>query len=406
MVNFLKYRSLRGQTALEYLLLLAVTAIVVVAAFNHGGLIDQIQGTAGGYYNTVTEVIMGKNPKAIAGGWCAVNCPPPGTSGPSTLYASCECPPPQFGGAYCAATSQISANGEVTCQGVVSCGPCAPGQVCNAQGQCVCANGLVCGQPPTPKGSITNSTCTSCICPAGTYYDSGTNACEQICTVPCTTWNSIEGKCVNVTCGTNQWCDSNKPPADECQCIQDTYWNGSACVYCPTTSGNQCTEPESNGKGTSCVAYACPPNSYCDTNQSDANYNSCQCDKGTYWKGTQCVPGNCTANPACPLAPNGTPWPGACSTDSCGGDCGVYAGGCPSGETCNSNTPGVPGFCSSNCLSCQSLIGGSCVSTTPCANGNCGTDSCGNACGSNGGGCPAGQTCSSTPGSNLPGSCS
>jgi Flp pilus assembly pilin Flp len=51
-------KSVLGQSSLEYLLLLAVVAVVVIAAFGHGALIDQLHNTSEDYYNSVTKVIM------------------------------------------------------------------------------------------------------------------------------------------------------------------------------------------------------------------------------------------------------------------------------------------------------------------------------------------------------------
>ena len=94
------YRPARGQTSLEYLLLLAVVAVIVIASFGPGAMVQQIHDSAGGYFNSVTRVIMGENPQAINGGWCPVTCPSLGSSG-SVMYGACECPAPAFGGLFC-----------------------------------------------------------------------------------------------------------------------------------------------------------------------------------------------------------------------------------------------------------------------------------------------------------------
>lgn len=341
MKNFLHHRSQRGQTALEYLLLLAIVAIVVVSAFGRGSLIDQIQNTAGGYYNTVTQVIMGKNPKAINGGWCSVSCPPSGATGPTTLYSSCECPPPAFGGAYCSGT------GQVTCQGVINCGPCPTGQTCNSKGTCSCPNGLTCNdQSGSPTGSIPDSTCSNCICPSGTTYNQAQNACTNNCTQACTSWSSSTNSCQPVNCDAtfspNSYCDPTQPAATECQCDSYAIFNGTACVPC-MANGNSCTSP--NAKHTACVNINCQAlygYSYCDTTT-----NSCGCDESpqnnfcTIWNGSSCVQSKCgcTPNPACPTQ-NG------CGHDNCGNICGSKKdGSCPGNETCN-YANGTSGTCS------------------------------------------------------------
>jgi len=102
-------RRYRGQTSLEYLLLLSVVAVVVIASFSPGSLIDQVHNSAQGYYNTVTSAIMGANPKPINGGWCPVTCPSGGSGHTTVIYRSCECPAPAFGGQFC------TGNGSVSC---------------------------------------------------------------------------------------------------------------------------------------------------------------------------------------------------------------------------------------------------------------------------------------------------
>jgi hypothetical protein len=155
------------------------------------------------------------------------------------------------------------------------------------------------------------------------------------------------------------------------------------------------------------VNITCPTNQYCNT-----QLNACQCDCDsnfcTYWKGNACVPCGGSGQPSCctPKTPcptsNGASLPNACGTDSCGGFCGANSGGCPSGQTCSSSTG--PGTCVSGCPACQTWNGSACVSTTPCGSNTCGFDSCGNACGSHQGGCPSGEPCSSSS-ATLPGLC-
>ncbi len=111
------YNSTRGQTSLEYLLLLAVVAVVVIASFGPGSLISKVHDSAQGYYNSVTRVIMGANPNPINGGWCPVTCPSSGGAGPTTIYRSCECPAPAFGGQYCTGANSL------TCSGVAATPP-------------------------------------------------------------------------------------------------------------------------------------------------------------------------------------------------------------------------------------------------------------------------------------------
>jgi Flp pilus assembly pilin Flp len=83
----------RAQTSVEYLLLLTVVAVVVIASFSPGSLIDQVRISAASYYTSITKIIQGNAvPAPIAGGLCP--------AGPGETPA-CECPVPAFGGAPC-----------------------------------------------------------------------------------------------------------------------------------------------------------------------------------------------------------------------------------------------------------------------------------------------------------------
>ena len=305
------YSSTRGQTTLEYLLLLAVVAVVVIASFGPGSLVSKVHDSAQSYYNTVTNVIMGANPQPINGGWCPVTAP--SGSGPTVMYRSCECPAPAFGGAYCQGSSAVTT-------GATACGPCPTGQICNSSGQCACPNNLVCGSGNGPTGSIPSTDCTECICPKGTTYSN--NSCNQNCTQPCTTWNGTS--CVAVTCGANMWCNPNLPSNCECACNQYSYPNpnGSGCVYCAADSHGNCTLPVTTGGSgqcntgatTTCQALTgpggggCPQNMYCDTTVNDTNYNSCRCDEDptnnfcTTWNAatSNCVQVPCCTQNSCP----------------------------------------------------------------------------------------------------------
>lgn len=333
------HKPLRGQTTLEYLLLLAVVAVVVIAGFGQGGLVSQVHDSAQGYYNTVTSVIMGANPQPINGGWCPVTCPPAGSAGPAIMYQACECPAPAFGGTYCPGNGQVncgsSENGS-SGGGVIPCGACPTGQTCNSSGQCACPNGLTCnGQNGSPTGSIPGPGCTACQCPSGTTFSSTNNSCGQNCTQPCTTWNGTS--CVPVTCGTNQYCDTTKPASCECQCDQYSYINanGTGCVYCSADSNGNCTTPVTTGGSGACntgakttcqaltgpSAGGCPKNMYCDTKATDSTYNSCQCDENpsnNFCTQYDATTSNCVQVPCC------------------------TQNSCPQGQTCNATT----GLCS------------------------------------------------------------
>ena len=90
-----------GQTALEYMILCAIVAVVVLFSFREGNLLSQVRTSSEGYFNSVTRVIMGDKPAPINGGWCGDWAPDPCPEGVSTQYRTCNCPAPAFGGAQC-----------------------------------------------------------------------------------------------------------------------------------------------------------------------------------------------------------------------------------------------------------------------------------------------------------------
>jgi|GEM_PF-2332101 len=164
-----------AQTAIEYLLLLAVVGVVVIASFQR--LVPQIHNASEGYYNTVSDVILGPqstgvSPQPIHGNWCEVKCPStPGVGNPvgnPVMYRTCECPSPAFGGTDCSDPSNPLTHGvgnsEVHCNETapsVSCGACniatppACGQIVFGTMDCTVAGNLVnqvCSQqgPPCP----------------------------------------------------------------------------------------------------------------------------------------------------------------------------------------------------------------------------------------------------------------
>ena len=309
-------------------MLLAVVAVIVIASFSQGSLITKIHDSSEDYFNSVTRVIMGENPKPIPGGWCPVTCPQAGSFGFDVMYGACECPAPAFGGT-CPDTGIVTCGAGQTCKGfevtcgtpgklpssINPCGPCPTGQVCvavttdNPTG-CACSNGLTCnGQGKSPKNSLPDESCTQCACPQyssiscdgsscdycpkgqylvrsgdpgwnPTYCSNGspTSSCLSNPNVVC---NST-GQC---SCSNGTKCDANKnmtPSKDcsSCDCYLYTYYNAAigACSYCQAGYASY--------DGKTCVPVQCPKNSsYNQTTQT------CDCYKGSKWSDTlkQCV---------------------------------------------------------------------------------------------------------------------
>jgi hypothetical protein len=104
--------NIKAQTAMEYLLLSAIVAIVVFMAFARGGFMSRVHDTSEDYFNDVTRVIIGgpgNEPQQINGRWCDWSpCMrnPAGNIETPYQYRTCECPAPAFGGAQCPDTNQ------------------------------------------------------------------------------------------------------------------------------------------------------------------------------------------------------------------------------------------------------------------------------------------------------------
>jgi hypothetical protein len=389
----------RGQTSLEYLLLLMVVAVIVIASFssNSNSLVSQIHDAAGGYYNTVTSVIMGNGNKTIdgrqitpvPGGWCPITCTAAGF-GPTVMYGACECPAPAFGGAslpsscppgivQCAA-GQTCSGQEVTCGAasgsnpptILPCGSCPTGQICVSDGaggsKCSCpgANPLQCGGVNgTPVYSAPDSTCTQCQCYAGTLHN-GCTYCQSS-NNQCTT--SFDGQtCVPITtsstgCPDNMNCDTS---TNICQCNLNTHWDQSAnggnggCVYCQ----NSCmTYNATTLKCDTPVICPDPTTMYCNPNAIDKN-NECACISGYKY----------TTGPGCVLCTHVCTATYQCGSSVGVDDCGMACTNATAGSCDNPVSLGLP----SGFTTCSAS--GQCVCNPQeetCTPGQCGPDTCG-----------------------------
>ncbi len=139
-----------GQSAVEYLLLLAVAAAVVMISFRQDGVLGKTQATSNEYFTSVTRVIMGENPTPIDGGWCGIDnqplasshevCPKNLPCGMEVIYRKCACPEPAFGGKHCMESSPENAS--LICP-TEACNKCTPeNDICSAPVP-------ACGQPAT-----------------------------------------------------------------------------------------------------------------------------------------------------------------------------------------------------------------------------------------------------------------
>lgn len=168
----------KGQTALEYLLLLGLVAFVVFTAFSGGGFMNQVKDSSTNYFTTMGRVIQGEDPKTgINGGWCEWSLCSGGIQ-----FRTCECPAPAFGGAQCVADSQGGASR--TCGGA-SLPTCGSGQRCNLwSNPCQCPSGSscsalgYCATQCTATQDCTSVT-TPCYCPAAEVCNNTSKMCES-----------------------------------------------------------------------------------------------------------------------------------------------------------------------------------------------------------------------------------
>ena len=411
-MRILKSKSpTRAQTVLEYMLILAVVGGIVLSSIVF--LTPKINRSSEGYYNSVSRVMMGEVPAPINGGWCPVEAPNTqvGAADNYTIYRTCECPAPAFGGAYCDPTASFDGN-NVSCQGARctptgscvpqcankqcgpngcggSCGFCSFLQYCSSStGLCTCPN-LTCD---TSKNLVPNSTCSDCICPQ--YAP----------------WDPVQNKCVYpsgpVVCplGTgliyNTHWNPNDPSSLPCICPIYSYWNAqqNRCVYpsfpwyCPNNLiPNPYFDPNATAGTPNSFACICPQYTHYDppTNSCVSN-GPIVCNPALNWApdptGTQCwcYAGfyfDCSLNVCVHL--NGAPPPvctSACSGSNCGCSNGCSCGTCGASSTC-SGASGGAGQCLLLCPT-QSLYTAQCGSVTlPGANsGSTSTGQCPSGC--------------------------
>jgi hypothetical protein len=305
-------------------------------------------------------------------------------------------------------------------------GTCPTGEYCNTSNVCTCQPNGSCN-PVYPCGSTAgfdncgnSCTATPGTCPTG-------ESCSNNACIPCTPNGSCTASCGS-TAGTDNCGNTCTTTSPGTTCAPGETCTAGVCVcttpgICPTGSvcgpdtcgnvngcngANACLPGETCSAAGQCVpnclpcqtwnGSACASTTPCGNDQCgyDSCGNTCGSGNGTCPTGQNCLTGQCVPTCLACQTWNGTacvtttPCGSAqCGTDSCGVACGPDSGICPTGETCGS------GQCVANCLACQTWDGSACVTTTPCGSAQCGTDSCGVACGPDSGICPTGQTCDS-----------
>ena len=107
----MKFFQKKAQTAIEYLLLLALVAVVVIISFSN--LLPRVKDSSGQYFVKATESIMGQNARRVNGGWCDWGEPAlvQGSVTQCMQNRLCDCPPPFGTGDICAGSNNRIATG-------------------------------------------------------------------------------------------------------------------------------------------------------------------------------------------------------------------------------------------------------------------------------------------------------
>ena len=100
------YKPIRGQTSLEYLLLLAVVAVVVIASFGQGLWFPRCM-TRRKAIIILLPVSSWEQTLSLSTA-AGVRSLAPSGAGPTVMYRACECPAPAFGGAYCQGSGAVT----------------------------------------------------------------------------------------------------------------------------------------------------------------------------------------------------------------------------------------------------------------------------------------------------------
>lgn len=314
--------SSRGQTAMEYLLILTVVAILTLISFNT--LIPAIRDSQDnvknprGFFTKVDRVILGEHPNPINGGWCPVECPAPGSCGDQYRYRVCECPAPAFGGKFC----QADALGldQVTCPGVTACGSAG------APASCLVWE---------PWGACSSSDCGT----PGTQL----RFCQQCAPEGCPAPQSQN--CYGDQCPTGQACKNNSCVNNPCTGTIPAH--STSCPICSGTVTTNCNIAPEDTVTPYTLSDSCNPESSCQTTCaliSGKQYVSLngQC---VYCVGFQ--PANTTLCPNSPV-PNGTTDRFNLASD------------------CNS-----PKACQVVCQNGSALVGSSCLKDCICNTSKC-----------------------------------
>ena len=233
-----------------------------------------------------------------------------------------------------------------------SCGACADGETCSANGKCGCIPDCVdkeCGK------NGCGGTCGECT--NGLVCASGKCECTPQCDNKKCGDDGCGGDCG--VCSEGQSCNDQgqcqcTPACDNKQCGPDNC--GGSCGQCQ--SGQVCT-PKGQCQG------ECVPN--CDNKK--CGDNGCGESCGECGDGEGCVSGQCV------------------NQATCSGKCGVFKSGAPC--QCDEKCFQFKNCCEDICTECKSTFEVQCCEPQ-CDGKQCGDDGCGGICGT----CSNGQECS------------
>ena len=110
----MKFHQKNAQTAIEYMLLLSLVAVIVIVGFSR--LLPQANQSVSALFSRASSSIVGETVQPVNGDWCpwsscacgglmnASECAAQGA--PTTQTRLCDCPAPLGSGAICSGPSQ------------------------------------------------------------------------------------------------------------------------------------------------------------------------------------------------------------------------------------------------------------------------------------------------------------
>lgn len=306
-----------------------------------------MQRVGGGAQICCAQACAGQTNSCSSNGGRCVQCESNATCGNGCNTQQGVCNPLRTLGDTCSVSSEC---GSGTCTlipgtGTNRCCPqCNSGQVCNANGACVCPPNqiLVGGQCRKLDGQQ---------CTAGQDFECANGNCER----------AVDGRtlCCNDPC---------RAGIDLCSA------NGGACVDQRGAVGASCQTGADCINGSCIDGFCCngPCNLECERCNAPGRQGQCSEDRGAACQGSR----ECFGRGECRATIGQTCNNVACGEGSCE-DLVESANDICCGETCNARRP----FCSADAIRCVQGDGATCTANADCASNNCNSGvCCGSAC--------------------------